>query len=255
MEECEKVLQLAPDSSLAQSLKQIVQERQELYIRGAVSIITGFFLLWLMTRLTSSGQATLTSLGYFVFCLGIFLWFEGIVVALIGVRAAFLIDGIAVIGVGIANLIVAAASKETLFGVLGAAQLVWGVLGIRAYLKKTGTSYKEIVRQIQGLPKVEDSIRHPTQPDLQKKLDAASRDYAKGKSRKDILPVVEAVLQQDPTLAEAHNLRGMVLEDLHRLDEAAEAYRESLRLEPSFYVAQENLSDLEKRLHRAPASS
>ena len=79
-------------------------------------------------------------------------------------------------------------------------------------------------------------------------LREASSAYENGKSLKNILQMCDSVLASEPNLAVAHNLRGMVLEDLKRPEEAMAAYREALRLEPSFSDAQENLSDLENRI-------
>jgi tetratricopeptide (TPR) repeat protein len=42
----------------------------------------------------------------------------------------------------------------------------------------------------------------------------------------------------------------MVLQDLERPQEAVAAYREALRLVPSYSDAQENLSDLEKQMEK-----
>jgi Tfp pilus assembly protein PilF len=60
----------------------------------------------------------------------------------------------------------------------------------------------------------------------------------------------DSVLQFEPGLASAHNLRAMVLEDLKCPEEAIAAYREALRLEPAFSDAQGNLSDLERRMKK-----
>lgn len=58
----------------------------------------------------------------------------------------------------------------------------------------------------------------------------------------------DAALQLDPTLADAHNLRGVILEELGREREAVLAYREGLRLDPGFDAARENLQAVEAEL-------
>jgi tetratricopeptide (TPR) repeat protein len=58
----------------------------------------------------------------------------------------------------------------------------------------------------------------------------------------------ELAIQLAPGLAELHNLRGIVLEELGRKREAIAAYREAVRLDPAFREAQENLSEAEAEL-------
>jgi tetratricopeptide (TPR) repeat protein len=52
------------------------------------------------------------------------------------------------------------------------------------------------------------------------------------------------------TLADAYNLRGAVLEELSRLPEAADMYREALRVDPGLHEARDNLRDVLGRLDR-----
>ena len=54
----------------------------------------------------------------------------------------------------------------------------------------------------------------------------------------------ERALQLDPSLAEAHNLRGILLEELGRKRSAISAYRRALELDPSFEEAKQNLEKL-----------
>ena len=58
----------------------------------------------------------------------------------------------------------------------------------------------------------------------------------------------DASLGLNPRYADAHNLRGMILERLTRREEALLAYREALRLEPKFREARDNLRDAEEEL-------
>lgn len=60
------------------------------------------------------------------------------------------------------------------------------------------------------------------------------------------LQACDAALALDPELAEAHNLRGLVLDALGRADEALAAYQEAVRLDPDFEDALENLRDAEQ---------
>lgn len=57
-----------------------------------------------------------------------------------------------------------------------------------------------------------------------------------------------AAIEVDPSLADAHNLRAIVLEELGRPEEAVAAYKRALALEPGFVEAAQNLLDLEAEL-------
>jgi hypothetical protein len=54
----------------------------------------------------------------------------------------------------------------------------------------------------------------------------------------------DAAIELNPHLADAYNLRGIVLEELGRTLEAMDAYERAIRLDPDFVEARENLSDL-----------
>ena len=58
----------------------------------------------------------------------------------------------------------------------------------------------------------------------------------------------DTAIRLDPTLADAHNLRGVILEELGRNGEAIQAYREALRLDPGYAAAHENLRAAEAEL-------
>lgn len=58
------------------------------------------------------------------------------------------------------------------------------------------------------------------------------------------LDVCELALHLDPHLAEAHNLRGILLEELDKPLKAVGAYRKALKLDPDFIEARENLEAL-----------
>ncbi|MFL7793662.1 MAG: RDD family protein [Anaerolineae bacterium] len=55
----------------------------------------------------------------------------------------------------------------------------------------------------------------------------------------------ELAIQIAPDLAQAHNLRGVILEDQGRREEAIAAYREAVRLDPNLRDAKQNLSGAE----------
>jgi tetratricopeptide (TPR) repeat protein len=67
--------------------------------------------------------------------------------------------------------------------------------------------------------------------------------------RNNALTEVEAVLAVAPANAEAHNLRGAVLEGLGRRQEALAAYEESVRLKPDYAAALANVHRLQKTIN------
>lgn len=62
----------------------------------------------------------------------------------------------------------------------------------------------------------------------------------------------DTILEIAPSLADAHNLRGMILEKLGRNAEAIEAYKTALELVPDFSGAKDNLAALEEKLALLP---
>lgn len=61
----------------------------------------------------------------------------------------------------------------------------------------------------------------------------------------------DAIIAADPSLlAEAHNLRGIILDGLGRSAEATDAYIRAVALKPGFHEAAENLRDLEMEIAR-----
>ena len=59
----------------------------------------------------------------------------------------------------------------------------------------------------------------------------------------DALRECETAVRFDPGYAEAHNLRGIVLEELGQKEEAIAAYAHAVLLDPSFDEARENLHE------------
>ena len=89
---------------------------------------------------------------------------------------------------------------------------------------------------------------HPTTPgDAETHMDQAY-GYEERGEYENALRECDAAIRSDPNLPEAHSLRGVILEELERKDEAVEAYREALRLDPHFSSATKNLRELEKDL-------
>jgi len=64
----------------------------------------------------------------------------------------------------------------------------------------------------------------------------------------DALKACDAAIRADSSLPDAYNLRGVILEELGRREEAILAYREAIRLDVSFREAQENLRKVEAEL-------
>jgi tetratricopeptide (TPR) repeat protein len=79
----------------------------------------------------------------------------------------------------------------------------------------------------------------------QEYFDSADIDYELNTNLDKALVDCEIALQLAPDFAEAHNLRGQILDALGRLDEAVAAYREALRLNPELEEAKLNLRDAE----------
>ena len=142
LQECDEAIKIDPNSVEAQVIRKSIQERQELYLRGEVSIFFGFAALGSIFSAVSSSQGELTYLGYIAMGIAIFLLVEGIVIALLGKRVGFLIDGIAICIVGMWNVGVSLLTGEIswwIFAVLGIFQLYWGIRGILKYSQMPAT--------------------------------------------------------------------------------------------------------------------
>jgi Flp pilus assembly protein TadD len=66
----------------------------------------------------------------------------------------------------------------------------------------------------------------------------------KGKDRQAALREIELALELNPEDAESHNLRGNILVELGRPQEAAQAYRRALEIDPLNSSALLNLQAL-----------
>lgn len=85
-------------------------------------------------------------------------------------------------------------------------------------------------------------------------LEKAYQNEAAGKLE-DALIQTDEIIKRAPGLAEAHNLKGVILDQLGQKAEAIEAFREALRCDPAFHDAQQNLADIQSAVqetaHRA----
>lgn len=79
-------------------------------------------------------------------------------------------------------------------------------------------------------------------------LEQAARYFDDTDDFDKALAECDAALKIDPTLAEAHNLRGMILEELGEPLKAIAAYKDALVIDPELAEAQENLSALREEL-------
>jgi tetratricopeptide (TPR) repeat protein len=76
-------------------------------------------------------------------------------------------------------------------------------------------------------------------------LEKAKNALEAGKNLKGALLNCNEAIAYIPESAEAHNLRGLILDVMGKTDESILAYREALRLDPDFADAKENLAELE----------
>ncbi len=88
--------------------------------------------------------------------------------------------------------------------------------------------------------KTKDSQNIP--PAAQQHLEQAYQLEQADKISEALQPC-EAAIELAPQWADAHNLHGILLEELGRQQEAIAAYRQAVRIDPTFQEAQENLSE------------
>lgn len=130
---------------------------------------------------------------------------------------------------------------------------------IRLILKERGVAapeqpvYVPIVENINPEPK--ESRRLDADLEIKRKLQTESgkyleKAYTYKESNKfeDALREADAAIKLDSSLEEAHNLRGIALEELGHHRDAIEAYKQAISLNPKFREAKNNLSDLEEYL-------
>lgn len=74
----------------------------------------------------------------------------------------------------------------------------------------------------------------------------AEKSYGEDTILDGALANCESAIEADPRFAEAHYLRGLILEEMEQLEEAIKAYRESLRLDPANEEVLITLKDAEE---------
>jgi tetratricopeptide (TPR) repeat protein len=134
----------------------------------------------------------------------------------------------------------------------GAAQKCERALELAPNWAEAHHLYGTVLEQMGFVEKAEAAYDRATLPDAvsvevqaasarcQQLLDKASVAREAGKLG-SALRACEAALAANPNWAEAHNMRGLVLDDMGHAEEAIAAYREAIRLNPSFDDARRNL--------------
>jgi len=74
-------------------------------------------------------------------------------------------------------------------------------------------------------------------------LEKAEKALESGRNLKDALASCNQAIEYAPESAEAHNMRGLILDAMGKTDESILAYQEAIRLNPDFTEAKENLAD------------
>ncbi len=75
-------------------------------------------------------------------------------------------------------------------------------------------------------------------------FDEAMKTCNSGKSLKHALIDIDLSIQFDPTSAEAHNLRGIILDLMEEKDAAILSYEEAIRINPNYSDAVNNLKEI-----------
>jgi len=80
-------------------------------------------------------------------------------------------------------------------------------------------------------------------PDLQTMQQSfnLANEYHQNSQNEEALVECNQLIESTPDWSPAHNLRGVILEDLDREEEAIEEYREAIRIDPDNDDAKENL--------------
>jgi hypothetical protein len=82
--------------------------------------------------------------------------------------------------------------------------------------------------------------------------DSAQIEYDRDKNLDKALDYCKLAIQLDPNFAEAYNLRGLILDEMGRVDEAIASYRDAIRLNPTLEEARANLRDAEAEQIKNP---
>ncbi len=122
------------------------------------------------------------------------------------------------------------------------------VLDALGYWEKAITAYKEAVRLEPDFSEAWENLKEAERDlPIRPQLDAAY-DHEEAGELDAALAACDEVLKVRPEMAEAHNLRGMILDGLGRLQEALAAYQEAVRLDPDFADAWANLEDVQAEI-------
>ena len=106
---------------------------------------------------------------------------------------------------------------------------------------------KDLLKELEEEQGGDEAFRREARDDVLQRLEEAYAAEARDEFE-TALAKCDLAIQLDPGLAEAHNLRGIVLEELRRKLEAVAAYREAARLDPGSAEARGNLQELEAEL-------
>lgn len=80
--------------------------------------------------------------------------------------------------------------------------------------------------------------------DAQDQLQQAIEQYETHRNVEQAFELCEIAIQLDPNYADAHNFRGILLEELNKPINAVGAYRKAIKLDPEFQEARDNLEAL-----------
>lgn len=117
-------------------------------------------------------------------------------------------------------------------------------------LENAISDYQEAIRLDPGLEDVWDNLKR-VERDIEEEYQRSSTKqhlnqalaYAYNDEPERALEECKLARQTMPGIAIAYNYLGMIYEELTQLESAIDAYLESIRLNPRFYAARENLSN------------
>lgn len=81
-------------------------------------------------------------------------------------------------------------------------------------------------------------------------LEISQKAYDTNSNLKEALFNCDLAIQYAPEFAEAHNLKGLILDAMERTDEAITSYHEAVRLDPLLHEAKSNLQDAEAEIRQ-----
>jgi len=122
---------------------------------------------------------------------------------------------------------------------------------IKSVTKLSGASLSQAKAYVDRLPARSTALLSAKEPstDAERHLELAW-SYEALNAFESASRECDLALELAPDCAEAHNLRGVVLESLGRGEEAIDAYGEAVRLDPMLIEARQNLEDAEAEFGR-----